>query len=64
MSIDKISQPEILVRVDFHDAEEKAKLVQYPGDAVKGPSSICVERNSHNFWPWSPVGMWACGQVA
>lgn len=34
MSIDKISQPEILVRVDFYDAEEKAKLLQYPGDAV------------------------------
>lgn len=34
MSIDKISQSEILVRVDYYDAEEKAKLHRYPREAV------------------------------
>lgn len=34
MSIDQISQSEILVRVEFYDEQEKAKLLQYPADAV------------------------------
>ena len=40
MSIDKISQPEILVRVEFYDAEEKAKLLHYPADAVEAMKKL------------------------
>ena len=42
MSIDKISQPEILVRVDFYDAEEKAKLLQYPANAVEAMKKLAA----------------------
>ena len=40
MSIDKISQSEILVRVDYYDAQEKAKLLGYPAEAVKAIESL------------------------
>lgn len=40
MFIDKIAQPEILVRVDYYDANERAKLHQYPAEAVKAMEKL------------------------
>jgi len=40
MSIDKISQPEILVQVDYYDAQERTKLLQYPVEAVKAMEKL------------------------
>lgn len=40
MPIDKISQPFILVRVDFYDVKEEAKLLQYPAEAVEAMKKL------------------------
>lgn len=43
MSIDQVSQSEILVRVGFYDDEEKAKLLQYPADAVEAMKKLVAK---------------------